>query len=114
MTAEVISAGGLIDAVYVCEHLPEDGCLCRRPAPGLLRIAAQEMCFSLNDAYVIGDHRTDIAAARAVGAQSVLVLSGREDSARWGKEEPDFVAEGLREAAELIVSPTDRRTKILS
>ena len=114
MTAEVISAGGLIDAVYVCEHLSEDGCLCRRPAPGLLRIAAQEMCFSLNDAYVIGDHRTDVAAARAVGAQSVLVLSGREDSARWGKDEPDFVAEGLREAAELIVSPTDRRTKILS
>jgi len=114
MTAEVISAGGMIDAVYVCEHLPEVGCLCRRPAPGLLRIAAQEMCFSLNDAYVIGDHRTDVAAARAVGAQSVLVLSGREDSARWGKEEPDFVAEGLREAAELIVSPTDRRTKVLS
>jgi D-sedoheptulose 7-phosphate isomerase len=108
MTAEVTTAGGTIDAIYVCEHLPDEGCLCRKPAPGLLRMAAEELDFSLDDAYVIGDHRTDVAAARAVGAHSVFLLSGREDLGGWGDEEPDFVAEGLREAAELIVSPTDQ------
>jgi histidinol-phosphate phosphatase family protein len=113
MEVEVAAAGGVIDAIYVCEHLPEDGCHCRKPAPGLLRMAAQEMGFSLDQTYVIGDHRTDVAAARAAGAYAVLVLSGREDSVPPGTEEPDFVVTGLQEAAELLVSPSGDRTQAL-
>jgi histidinol-phosphate phosphatase family protein len=114
MAAEVTTAGGAIDAVYICEHRPEDRCLCRKPAPGLLRMAAEELSFSLDDAYVIGDHRTDIAAARAVGARSVLVLSGREGHGPLATaEEPDYVAEDLHSAAELVVSPSDGRTEAL-
>jgi histidinol-phosphate phosphatase family protein len=113
MEVEVAAAGGMIDAVYVCEHLPEDGCRCRKPAPGLLRMAAQEMGFSLDQTYVIGDHRTDVAAARAAGAYAVLVLSGRESSVLPGTAEPDFVVAGLREAAELLVSPSAGRTRAL-
>jgi histidinol-phosphate phosphatase family protein len=114
MHVEITAAGGVIDAIYVCEHLPEDGCLCRKPAPGLLRRAAQEMGFSLDQTYVIGDHRSDVAAARAAGAYAVLVLSGREDSVLQGKEQPDFVVAGLREAAELLMSPSESRTQVLS
>jgi histidinol-phosphate phosphatase family protein len=114
MEVEITAAGGVIDAVYVCEHLPEDGCLCRKPAPGLLRKAAQEMGFSLDQTYVIGDHRSDVAAARAAGAYAVLVLSGREDSVLPGEEQPNFVVAGLREAAELLVSPSESRTQVLS
>jgi D-sedoheptulose 7-phosphate isomerase len=114
MEVEITAAGGVIDAVYVCEHLPEDGCLCRKPAPGLLRKAAQEMGFSLDQTYVIGDHRSDVAAARAAGAYAVLVLSGREDSVLPGEEQPNFVVAGLREAAELLVSLSESRTQVLS
>jgi phosphoglycolate phosphatase-like HAD superfamily hydrolase len=76
-------------------------------------MAAQEMGFSLDQTYVIGDHRTDVAAARAAGAYAVLVLSGREDSVPPGTEEPDFVVTGLQEAAELLVSPSGDRTQAL-
>ncbi len=34
-----------LDGIYVCPHLPDDGCDCRKPLPGLLRRAAAELAF---------------------------------------------------------------------
>lgn len=103
MTEAVIEAEGSIEAVYVCGHRPEEGCTCRKPAPGLLTQAAQELEFELSKAYFIGDHGTDVEAAHAAGARAVLVLSGRaalpevEDGPA-----ADFVAGDLRFAADLV------------
>jgi D-sedoheptulose 7-phosphate isomerase len=103
MTEAVIEAQGSIEAVYVCDHRPEDGCSCRKPASGLLTQAAEELEFELSEAYVIGDHRSDVEAAHAAGARAVLVLSGR--AALPDVEEgpaADFVAGDLRFAADLV------------
>ena len=110
MLEEVVRAGAAIEAIYVCPHAPDEGCGCRKPAPGLLRRAADELEFPLEEAYLIGDHRTDIEAARAAGTRAVLVLSGR--GSQLGVDDaptPDFIANDLRAAAQLV---TDRHNGV--
>ena len=74
----VKNAGGRIDAFFVCPHHPADGCLCRKPKPGLLLQAAKQFGFALEEALFIGDSVTDFEAAYAAGCQSILVRSGRQ------------------------------------
>lgn len=77
MAAEVRRAGGRIDAVYYCPHRPEENCDCRKPRPGLYRQGAQQWNVDLTRSYVVGDALADIAAAQAIGAEAILVLTGR-------------------------------------
>ncbi len=77
MVAEVTAAGGRIDRVYYCPHLPEEGCDCRKPKTGLLLQAAAEMGLDLNQSYLVGDAATDILAGQQVGCRTFLVLTGR-------------------------------------
>ena len=77
MVAEITAAGGRIDRVIYCPHQPEDNCECRKPKPGMLLQAAQEMNIDLTGSYFVGDAATDLIAARQVGCQAFLVLTGR-------------------------------------
>jgi D-glycero-D-manno-heptose 1,7-bisphosphate phosphatase len=72
----VRTAGGRIDAVYLCPHRPDEGCACRKPKPGLLQTAAAEMGFDLQRSIFVGDSITDYQAARAAGCMPVLVRTG--------------------------------------
>lgn len=77
MVAEITAAGGRIDRVIYCPHRPEDGCECRKPKPGMLLQAAQEMNLNLAGSYFVGDAASDLVAARQVDCQAFLVLTGR-------------------------------------
>ena len=78
LDAEVQSAGGRIDGVYMCPHAPEYGCSCRKPKPGLLLTAAKEFSIKLSQSVMIGDALTDIIAGQAAGVRNnILVLTGR-------------------------------------
>src|SRR6266511_5300863 len=75
--------GAHLDGIYVCSHHPTEGeppyrmvCECRKPKPGLLLRAASELGLDLSGSTLVGDKASDLATARAVGAQSVLVLTG--------------------------------------
>lgn len=57
----------------VCPHAPEDGCACRKPAPGLLLRAARALRVRARDCLVVGDIGADMTAARRAGARGVLV-----------------------------------------
>jgi HAD superfamily hydrolase (TIGR01662 family) len=67
--------GGLGTWVY-CPHLPEAGCDCRKPRPGLVIEAARRLGVAPSDCVVIGDIGADVLAARAAGARGVLVPNG--------------------------------------
>jgi len=69
--------GGRVDGAYLCPHHPDANCECRKPRPGLLLQAADELDLDLGRSYVIGDAITDMQAADAAGAQPILVLTGR-------------------------------------
>ncbi len=103
MLEAVLEAGGEIASVQVCPHMPDEGCACRKPAPGLLHRAAQLHGFEIRDAYVVGDHASDVSAARAAGAEPVLVLSGRGRLEELD-DPPELVAPDLREAVRMIAA----------
>jgi histidinol-phosphate phosphatase family protein len=64
---------GPLDTVAVCPHGPDDGCACRKPAPGLVLRAARALGVQPQHTVVIGDIGADVGAAAAAGARSVLV-----------------------------------------
>ena len=72
----VDARGGHIDRIVVCPHGPDDGCSCRKPAPGLLRRLAHHYGASLEGVPAVGDSLRDLEAAVAAGATPILVRTG--------------------------------------
>lgn len=68
--------GGVIERIVYCPHRPDEGCDCRKPAPGMLLSIADAVGVNLADVPVVGDSLRDIDAAEAAGAKPVLVLTG--------------------------------------
>jgi histidinol-phosphate phosphatase family protein len=69
----VVELLGPFGAVVWCPHGPDDGCGCRKPAPGLIMRAAELLGVPVDRCAVVGDIGADIDAARAAGAAGVLV-----------------------------------------
>ena len=72
----VRTAGGDVDRIAYCPHHPDDGCDCRKPAPGLYRQLSRHYGVPLDRVPVVGDSERDLEAARAVNARPILVLTG--------------------------------------
>jgi histidinol-phosphate phosphatase family protein len=64
---------GPFDTWQVCPHAPEDGCPCRKPAPGMVVAGAAALGLPTSAVAVIGDIGADVEAARAAGAYGMLV-----------------------------------------
>ena len=104
---QVQQAGGRIDAVYACPHRPDQGCTCRKPRPGMLLQAAQELGIDLARSYLVGDAVSDMEAALSAGCQPVMVRTGRGRKqaaglADYGLQAVPVVAD-LGEAVDLIL-----------
>jgi D-glycero-D-manno-heptose 1,7-bisphosphate phosphatase len=88
LLADLKAHGASIDAIYYCPHHADYGeppyrqdCDCRKPKTGMLDRAAKEFQIDLKQSFVVGDRMFDIQAGNAVGARSILVLTG------YGNEE---------------------------
>lgn len=68
-------SGGSVSEFCFCPHLPDAGCDCRKPRPGLLREASRRLGIDLGASYLVGDQEADIQAALAAGCAAILVLS---------------------------------------
>jgi D-glycero-D-manno-heptose 1,7-bisphosphate phosphatase len=77
MSRAVSLAGGRIDAIFFCPHPADSPCDCRKPRPGMLREIATRYTGDLAGVPAIGDSLRDLQAAVAVGAQPILVLTGK-------------------------------------
>jgi HAD superfamily hydrolase (TIGR01662 family) len=64
---------GPFDTVRTCPHGPDDGCACRKPAPGMVEAACAELGVDPARCVVIGDIGADVEAAAAAGAVGILV-----------------------------------------
>ena len=73
VNARLVELLGPFDAVQWCPHGPEDGCACRKPAPGMVIAAAAGCGVPVDRCAVIGDIGADVEAARRAGAQPILV-----------------------------------------
>ena len=69
--------GARIDAVFFCPHTAEMHCHCRKPNPGMLEEIAERYNVSLRGVPVVGDSLRDLLAGAELGAQPLLVLTGK-------------------------------------
>jgi D-glycero-D-manno-heptose 1,7-bisphosphate phosphatase len=74
---QVEALGGQVAGIFYCPHLPEEGCICRKPGTGLLQAMEAELGVSAGNALFVGDSLKDLQAARAFGCRPVLVRSGK-------------------------------------
>jgi D-glycero-D-manno-heptose 1,7-bisphosphate phosphatase len=95
--------GAHVDAWYFGPHDPSDGCPCRKPAPGMLLAASRDLDIDLAASAVVGDRDDrDVAAGRAVGALTALVL--RDEKSTRGGIAPDATAPDVLAATHEVVA----------
>jgi len=115
LVRRMTEAGAEPVGVYICPHHPSAGappyrraCGCRKPAPGLLRLAAREHALDVERSWVVGDGARDLAAGAALGIEGVLVRTGKGEleleRLRARGREPARIAADLREAARQILA----------
>jgi len=103
LLADLARAGVAIERTYHCPHRPDEGCACRKPAPGMLWRARDELGADLAASWVIGDGAVDVELAARAGCGAVRLRpppggpGGALRPARYGE------AEDLAAAAEAIV-----------
>ena len=104
--AELLRREGVaVTAWYMCPHAPETTCDCRKPMPGMALAAAREFQLQLKDSYVVGDKRSDLELADAIGGTGILVTTGHGRSAlAWATAQSRPIFDGLPGVAEYIIS----------
>ena len=109
--------GIYLDAFYYCPHHPDgivsgydQECDCRKPEPGLLRKAADDMDIDLSRSWMIGDILNDVEAGNKAGCKSILINNGNETEWKPGSNRiPEYFAKDLADAAKFIVAATKVR-----
>lgn len=100
-----------LDGIYFCPHHPEGSveayrqqCDCRKPQPGMLLSAQEELDIDMASSYIVGDKVEDMLAGQAAGVGTkVLVRTGKPVTAE-GEAAADWVINSLAELAERIKS----------
>ncbi len=96
--------GVSLAGIYVCPHVAEDNCNCRKPRPGLAHGAAAELNFDPTASFVIGDKDCDIELGRRLGATTFLVRTGYGALHERNGTRADYVVDNLLDAAHIIRS----------
>ncbi len=65
INAAAMELGGTLLKFFVCPHLVESRCNCRKPQPGLIRSALRQLGFLEHECIFIGDQHSDYLAALA-------------------------------------------------
>jgi D-glycero-D-manno-heptose 1,7-bisphosphate phosphatase len=98
-----------LDAIYYCPHHPAGvipelaiRCNCRKPQPGMLLQAAEDLDLDLQHSWFVGDILDDVEAGNRAGCRTVLVDLGTETIPEQQSRRPDFVAPDTRHALWII------------
>ncbi len=112
--------GATLDGFYFCPHHPDGSvpgyarlCECRKPAPGLLLMAAERHHIALDRSWLVGDILNDIEAGRRAGCRTVLIENGNETE--WLMNEwrtPDYRMPDLEAASQLLVDQFMRQAEV--
>lgn len=104
--------------IYYCPYLSDaprekyrrDSVL-RKPAPGMIHRAADELGLDLTASYMVGDKSSDVEAGRRAGCRTVRVLTGKGEGASEGGESDGPRADAVRDdfpgAADWILRDRD-------
>ena len=106
MMEMVFRQGGRIDALFFCPHTAVEQCNCRKPRTGLFEEIGARFHAELKGVPCVGDSLKDLQGAEAVGAQPILVLTGkgRKTQEEGGLPKKTLVFEDLAEASRHIIA----------
>lgn len=87
METELGKYGAYLDKIYFCPHHPNKGydgeiselkidCECRKPKPGMLLKASEELNIDLSESFMIGDSDTDVKAGESAGCKVIKIKEG--------------------------------------
>jgi len=102
--------GAHLDQIYYCPYHP-DGVVAkyrkendwRKPNPGMLLAAADEMDIDFSQSWVIGNGSRDIEAGLRVGCKTILINHpSHTKKLQPGKPNPDYRAVNIKEAVNII------------
>ena len=62
-----------ISNFYICPHDDGDHCKCRKPKPGLIEIATDELDIDLSKSFLVGDRWRDVEAGQALGLPTFFI-----------------------------------------
>lgn len=103
----VTNAGGHIAAIFICPHIPDDNCSCRKPKPGMI----YEICerFNVNNVekvMLVGDSERDLQAIKTAGGIPILVKTGNgKKTLNKGTIPPDtLVFDNLLNVSEYLIT----------
>jgi D-glycero-D-manno-heptose 1,7-bisphosphate phosphatase len=121
LQALLAGGGARLDALYYCPHHPEVGegdlrrdCECRKPGPGMLLRAREELGADLSRSWIVGDSFKDMEAGLAAGVPGVLLRTGygRGELLYKGPDSParpSHVADDLLDAVRWILEREEER-----
>ena len=97
-----------LDRIYYCPYHP-DGVIakyrkksdCRKPSPGMLLAAADEMDIDLNQSWMIGNSSADVEAGLRAGCKTILINQSSHQH-EHGEPNPDYKSVNIKEAANII------------
>ncbi len=102
--------GAPLDRIYYCPYHP-DGVIkkyrkesdWRKPKPGMLLAAADEMDINLSQSWMIGNNNRDIEAGLQAGCKTILINHpSHYIQHKLGQPNPDYQAVNMKEAANII------------
>jgi D-glycero-D-manno-heptose 1,7-bisphosphate phosphatase len=93
---------GPLDVIRACPHEAAASCACRKPRPGLVLAAAEDLGFAPSECAVVGDTWADVEAARRAGAFGILVPNARTRAEEVGAAHA--VAWSFADAVERVLS----------
>ncbi len=105
LVSQVRVVGGGIASIQYCPHMPDSGCACRKPMPGMLYAIAETLQCTLDGAIMVGDRITDILVARAAGVRPMVVRSPMTDNARLADFPEVSVFSSLAQCVDNLLSP---------
>jgi histidinol-phosphate phosphatase family protein len=99
---EMLSPSGIkVLKTYMCPHVPEDECECRKPEPKMILEALEEFSLKAENMYMVGDRESDIMAGINAGTKTILVKTANVPVV---VEQATYTALNLLDAVKYAVS----------
>lgn len=92
MQRMLAAEGARIEAVFFCPHTPEEGCNCRKPAPGLLQQIAVRYGAQPHEVWVIGQDSNHLEAGQAMGAHLIRLQTDSTPTTMMGPAAPCYTS----------------------